>query len=398
MKKTLIATAVAGLCLLSAGTATADDAHDGMPAMGKDEPAAAPPPNYFFGHIDIGYPGLSGNGKFINGLNDRVFDFDRSSVVLHAVDLQLMNMPQNGFGGLVEVTLGKDADTIAAYGTIDRARGPANGVNKRGDLTQAYGYYGAGSFSIIVGKYVTLAGAEVIKSDSDVNYSRSILFGYAIPFTHTGVRATYKVNDKLTLIGGVNNGWDAVSNVNGDRTLEWGLSYNFTDALSLAVQGYDGKQRLSYYPQANASGPKGTRDLIDALLTYKANDKLTFVVNYDYGSQKNAPLINGSTGTANWEGWAGYTQYQFNDQWRLVLRGEIFDDKDGYRTVVAPGSTSGQKWKEATLTLAYLPTKNIEVRAEVRGDKSDQSVFLKSNGVNASKDQTSLGMEFLYKF
>ena len=53
-----------------------------------------------------------------------------------------------------------------------------------------------------------------------MNYSRSILFGYAIPFTHTGVRATYKVNDMLTVLGGVNQGWDAFEDPNHDKTLE----------------------------------------------------------------------------------------------------------------------------------------------------------------------------------
>ena len=382
MNKTLLALATTAI----AGTAWAAEPP-------PDTAAAAPAPAFdFSGHVDVGYPGLSGQGKFVNGINDRVFDFSRKSLTLHAIDLQLSKLPEDGFGGLLNLTLGKDADTIAAYGTIDRTRGPANGVDKRVDLTQAFGHYGAGPFSIIAGKYVTLAGAEVIKSAADVNYSRSILFGYAIPFTHTGIRATYKLSDKLSLIGGVNNGWDDFKDTNGDKTLELGLSYSATDALSLAIQGYSGKEQICNYPQTCVSGPKGTRNLIDIVATYKVDDKLSFVLNFDYGSQTNATLIDGSIGKATWNGWAGYAQYQFSEQWRMALRGEIFDDKDGYRTGF------GQKWKEATLTLAYLPTKNIEVRAEARADKSDQAVLLKSDGVTASKSQNSFGLEFLYKF
>ena len=41
-----------------------------------------------------------------------------------------------------------------------------------------------------VGKFVTPIGAEVIESQDNWNYTRSILFGYAIPFYHVGVRAT----------------------------------------------------------------------------------------------------------------------------------------------------------------------------------------------------------------
>jgi hypothetical protein len=38
---------------------------------------------------------------------------------------------------------------------------------------------------------VTLAGYEVIEAWKDPNITRSILFGFAIPFTHTGIRANY---------------------------------------------------------------------------------------------------------------------------------------------------------------------------------------------------------------
>lgn len=356
------------------------------------------------GHIDIGYTNLNGFGRFINNVNDRVFDFDKNAVNLHAIDLTLSKLPETGFGGLVNFTVGKDADTIAAYGTIDKSRGPANGVNKKFDVTQAFVQYASGPFTIIGGKYVTLAGAEVIKSPSNVNYSRSILFGYAIPFTHTGVRGTYKVSDALSLIAGVNNGWDAFQDPNGDKTLELGLSWAPTKTFSLAAQGYTGKEQLSNYfcapVLACVSPQKGTRNLIDVVATYNATDKLTLVLNYDYGTQDNASLFT-VTGAdkAKWQGWAGYLNYQINEQWRLSARGEWFDDKDAYRTgAVEPGKTTGQKWKEATLTLAYLPTKAVEVRAEVRNDWSDQKVFLDTDAVTPKSSQRSFGLEFLYKF
>ena len=36
------------------------------------------------------------------------------------------------------------------------------------------------------GKFVTSAGAEVIESKDNWNYSRSLLFAYAIPYWHFG--------------------------------------------------------------------------------------------------------------------------------------------------------------------------------------------------------------------
>ena len=104
-------------------------------------------------------------------------------------------------------------------------------------------------------------------------------------------------------------------------------------------------------------------------------------------------LANGSTGTAKWDGLAGYANYQINDLWRLSARAEVFNDTDGYRT----NFSGGQKWKEATLTVGYAPNKNVELRGEIRRDTSDQASFAYNDGI-ARKDQSSLGLEAIYKF
>ena len=372
---------------LAAQTPPATPPADTKPA----EPAASPP---IFsiggfdltGHFDVGYTHLTGSGKFVSGVNDRVFDFKHNQVFFHALDLQLAKTPEEGFGGVIDLTIGRDADTIAAYGTISKDKGPANGAKHYVDPTQFYVYYGAGPFSIIAGKFVTSAGAEVIKSDGDVNYSRSILFGYAIPFTHTGARATYKVSDTLTLVGGVNEGWDAFQDPNRDVAVELGGTFAPSKAVSLIAMYHGGRELVTNYPKSDANG---MRNLIDLVATFNATDQLTFVLNYDYATQDKG-AANG--GKAKWQGVAGYVNYQFNDQWRLSVRGEYFDDRDGYRTGVA------QKWTEGTLTVAYMPAKEWEIRAEGRFDHSDASAFLKSDGVTPTNRQSSFGLEVLYKF
>lgn len=374
--------------IVSANAQTTTPLADPKPA----EPAPSAPIYSIWGfdltgHFDVGYTHLSGSGKFVSGVNDRVFDFKRNAAVIHAVDLQLAKLPEDGFGGLVNVTLGKDADTIASYGMISRTKGPANGANHYADLTQGYVHFGAAPFTVIAGKFVTLAGAEVIKSPADVNYSRSILFGYAIPFTHTGVRASYKLNDMLSLTAGVNQGWDQFKDTNNDKTVELGAAFAPSKAVSVLGVFYSGKENLAAYPAI--SGEKGTRNLFDLVTTFNATEQLTFVVNYDYGTQESGVA---GVDKAKWHGVAGYANYQINDLWRTSLRGEYFNDRDGYRTGVA------QKWTEGTLTLAYLPTKELEMRAEVRRDHSDQSAFLKSDGSTPTNNQWSFGFELLFKF
>ncbi len=170
---------------------------------------------------------------------------------------------------------------------------------------------------MIAGKFETLAGAEVIEDPSNANISRSILFGYAVPFTHTGARLTYAPNALISLIAGVNNGWDNLKGPGGPKTAELGAAYNGS-VISLTAQGYLGMERYSNAMwSAAGDSPAGHRSLIDVVATYHATPKLTLLANADGGRQTAVPLLDsagaplgGPLGTATWNGVAGYAAYQ----------------------------------------------------------------------------------------
>lgn len=324
------------------------------------------------GYVDTSYSYLTGSGQFTSGTNDRVFDPDHSSFNFNLADITVAFLPDEGFGAVVDLSFGEDANLF----------GPADsGLDDEFDVQEAYAKYTYGGLTATAGKYVTLAGAEVIKSPLNLNFSRSILFGYAIPFTHTGLRASYALNDTTTFRVGVNNGWDRLSDDNSQKTVELGASFNPIEPLSIALAGYGGNEA--------GTNKDGTRYLGDLVAVYNANEQLSFVVNYDYGTQKDAL---GNNGTAVWQGVAGYANYKFTDQWRLALRGEYFDDQDGFRTGV------DQKWKEATLTLAYTPIKHVELRGEVRGDWSNENSFSDTGNGSPDDSQYSVGLEAIYSF
>jgi hypothetical protein len=329
------------------------------------------------GYIDTGYTSLNSTGLFTSGVSTRVFDAPSAvagknfnSFNLNQAAVTISKLPKEGAGGVVNLTTGQDAKAIVSNGA------PASQF----DVTQAYGSYATGSMTIIFGKFVTLSGAEVITSTANPNYSRSILFGYAIPFTHTGARVSYAVSDTVNLIAGVNNGWDQVSDMNTGKTVELGFTAAPSKMFALAGSYYSGKEM--------GATINGNRSLLDLVATINATDQLSFIVNYDSASQDDAMVIGSK---AKWNGLAAYANYAINDSWHLSLRGEAFNDKDGYRTGIV------QKWKEATLTAAYLPSKSLELRAEVRKDSSDQLAFQQSDG-SAKKSQNSLGLQALYKF
>ena len=116
---------------------------------------------------------------------------------------------------------------------------------------------------IDVGKFVTNAGAEVIEAKDDFNYSRSLLFQLAIPLYHSGVRLTYSPNDKVTLMGGVINGWNDVNDNNTGKSVMASVTFKPTGSVSI-IENYIGGPEQ---PNDNSNW----RTLSDTVLSYTVN-------------------------------------------------------------------------------------------------------------------------------
>jgi len=338
------------------------------------------------GYIDGSYNNLQRN-YFTSGTFDRVFDNAQNGFTLQQAAVTFSYQPAQGFGGLLNPIMGYDTNIFAPYGFKPITEFDSQTFSV--DVPQAFLQYTKNSFTLSGGRFVELAGEEALFPIQDTNFSRSILYGYAEPFTVTGIRGTYVANDKLTFIAGINNGWDNIRDWSRDKTIELNASYTMNSFFSFSPTIYTGQERAM--PQTD-NGPEGWRTLIDLVATFNLTEKLSLIANYDGGWQTNATLPNGTNNRAVWQGIAGYLNYTFNDKWLISLRGEYFNDQDGYRTSVR------QAWKEATLSLGYIPIKNTEIRAETRHDFSNVNSFTNKNGVTVSNNAQSYALEAFYKF
>src|ERR1700704_2960700 len=243
-------------------------------AMAADEPAkpaAAAAPSLSdvlaaSGITESGY--VAASYYHSNGYSTyHQFDNKHDTFQLDQAALTIAFQPKEGFGALVDVAAGEDMKILNAA--------EASNANTF-DVVQAFVQYATGPLTVIAGKYVTLAGAEVIAPTGNTNFSRSFLF-FAEPLTHTGIRATYALSDTLSVIAGVNNGWNYSSlTTSGSKTGEVGLAWTPSKAFALAAQAYVGKD-----PTFDAQ-----RTLVDAVATYNASDALTLVLTFDWGKQK----------------------------------------------------------------------------------------------------------------
>ncbi|MBI5197713.1 MAG: porin [Nitrospirae bacterium] len=311
----------------------------------------------------------------------RAFDTEINSFMLNNIEFVMQQPADKGVGYKVVLNYGSDADVVSGVTGV--------GATDTLDVQQGFVLIPVGGGELTVGKFATLHGAEVIESPANMNFSRSLLFNWAIPFTHTGVRYHYAFNEMLSGHIGVNNGWDVVKDNNSDKSVELQVGITPMPMLSLSLAGMMGGEP--------AGAPNAGRTLLDVVATIKPMDKLTIVLNYDYGTQDQATTPGSDE--AKWSGIAGYINYAVNDQWSVAVRGETFDDEDGYRTCAASATTpcASQTLTEGTATVAYTGTKDTIIRAEYRHDSSDEETFVDNDGV-ATDSQDTVGVEFIYSF
>lgn len=229
---------------------------------------------------------------------------------------------------------------------------------------------GAKGFQADFGEFVTSAGAEVIETQSNWNYSRSLLFALAIPYYHFGLRTSMPVGKYFT--GGVQvvNGWNNVEDNNTGKTV--GLTGTFaTSKVSWS--------HVYYFGPEKENTNKGYRQLYDTTLLLTPSSKASLYLNFDYGRDKNI-----GSGSQHWVGIAGAARFAPNKWFAFTPRLEWFNDANGFYT----GTT--QKLKEFTLTGEFKMLEGVLARLEYRRDWSDQRFFDRGNSPAASKNQDTL--------
>ena len=318
----------------------------------------------------------------------RIFDNDHNDFNLDLFQLSISKETQSGLGFTAILDFGETAGGIASDWDGDGELSSSEESNDF-EVQEAYVSYtipiGQG-LEVKGGKFVTLLGAEVIESPYNYNVSRSFLFGFAIPFTHTGVLFSYPLSDRVSLTAGVVNGWDNVDDNNDGKSFLGGLSLEPMEGVSWSFNGVYGSE------QTGLGGSK--RGVFDTVLSYTPIEHLEFNFNYDRGTESNI-LTNGDE--ALWQGIAGIVSIGgglFEPSWApfsLALRGEWFSDEDGART-----GTAQDLW-ELTTTLKWEISEHLEVRLEYRHDDSNKRVFEKKDGIFKG-DQNTLATEIALLF
>lgn len=349
------------------------------------EPAAAAPPTWSAGPIDFSgrvsaYYAFNANHPA--SMTNQLYNFNvkANQFSLDMVELNMDHTP-DPIGFNLDLGFGRAFDMIAGSE-------PQPSIFR--NIRQAYVSLkppSAKGLEIDFGKFVTSDGAEVIETDTNWNYSHSLLFAWAIPYYHFGLRATYPVTQHFTTGVMVANGWNNLEDNNSGKLVMFMETYT-TKKFTLFANFHTGPE--------NPGTNKGWRHLFDTTLLLTPSRKFSAYINYDYGHNQNPPGVLTVLGNhaALWYGVATALHIQPTSNWSFTPRIEWFKDRDGFAT----GSGVPQDLKEGTLTVEYKMMQGLFGRLEYRRDWSNQPFFDKNSNPASSKSQDTITLGILAFF
>jgi len=310
---------------------------------------------------------------FITGTPSRAFDVNHQQFSLNYAEL---SVEQKGkpVGYRVDVGFGDAARVVNSF--------EPSGTDWE-HIQQAYVSLHKENMTVDFGKFVTPFGAEVIETKDNWNYSRSLLFTYAIPFYHFGMRATYAMSDKATLAAYAVNGWNNVQDNNRGKTV----------GLQAVLKPVDKWTFTNTYMVGNESPVRDNRrHTFDSVSTYEVSKGLSAMANYDYLFDSSFSVRRKLQGIALY---GKISPTGTDTGLKIVPRYEWLNDKNDFIGVGGP-----QRLQEGTLTIQMVSKESGTFWAEYRRDFSDQKAFvlIKKTTVEPRNYQATVEFGYTYSF
>jgi hypothetical protein len=240
-------------------------------------------------------------------------------------------------------------------------------------------------FEADFGEFVTSAGAEVIESKDNWNYSRSLLFAWAGPYYHFGVRTSMPLPGGASVGFQLVNGWNAIVEQHGNNMKTAGITASISRKKFTWSNNYYVGPQFTGVDEGNRDVNR-IRNLYDTTFIFTPTNKISTYVNFDYGRQ------NLASGSAHWAGVAGAARVQLNNRFAVSPRIEWFNDADGFST------GSRQHLHEVTLTGECKVVDGFMARLEYRHDGSNINFFDHGNEPSSVKGQTTVTLGLIAYF
>lgn len=343
-------------------------------------------------------------GHTFTGTSDKQDGFN-----LHAVKLVLekpLDESEWAAGYKADLVFGPDANY---YSTILNGQAPAAGGANADDFAVKQAYVSlrvpvGNGIDLKMGVWDTLIGYEVFESGNNPNFSRS--YGYALePTHHTGLQASYKISDVLSIAAGVANGWSGAvndkNNLSADRvaflgtltiTLPESTGMFAGTAIYLGYVSGENANRVSVAP----NGPTINSYYVGVTMP-TGLEGLSVGLAFDY--KDSSSTVGSGMPSYAWAS-AGYISYQATEKLKLNGRVDYTKASNGTYTGYGPAAgADGEQLGSLTLTADYSLWANVITRLEARYDRAmGGDEVMPARTPNGSDDAFTLAANVIYKF
>lgn len=253
-----------------------------------------------------------------------------------------------------------------------------------------------------IGVFDSIIGYESVEAGNNPNFTRS--YGHTIePQTHTGLLATYRVNDVLSVAAGVADTVGPTINARANPPkAESYKAYMGSIALT-APDSWGWAAGSTLYAGVvngfNSGSLGGLNGAGNQTSWYVGGTLATPIAGLKLGAAWDLLDLHSETaapGFLNTDAWAAsvYASYQATEKLSLHARGELVQLNQN----VVGGADNTQIWS-ATGTIQYDLWKNVISRAEVRWDHGDEGTYFSGKGGSFTKKNTVLiAANIIYKF
>jgi hypothetical protein len=226
------------------------------------------------------------------------------------------------------------------------------------------GYKFSEKFSADAGIFPSHLGCESAVAKDNWNLSRSLL-AESSPYYETGVRFSYRPNNKWTVSLLALNGWQHIKDNNLSKAIGTQVVFNPNEKLSFNSCAFIGNEK--------PDSARQTRLFHDLYINYTISSKFRAIFQVDLGAERKAD----KSGYDSWLGTAVLLQYYFSKKFAAAGRVEFFQDKEG---IIVPNYLPEQfKTSGFALGLDYFPYKFMSLRTEARLLNSAEKIFSNNN-------------------
>lgn len=275
------------------------------------------------------------------------------------------------------------------------------------NIYQAYGSYvlpiGSG-LQLDFGKFASSLGVEGAYAKDQLNYSRSYYYDF-LPFYHEGIRATYNVNNKLSLQYWLVNGANQTEDFNGFKSQAAILTIKPNQNISWNINYYEGQEQRDVTPLYNPgiatlptqpglstdpvnSPHDGRLHIIDSYASFILGSKWSATLEGDCVINR---VASNSSPTRVYGGVA-YLHRQLTKEIALNGRFGYLADRGGLFSGIT------QDLKDITVTGVYQPVDGFQTRIEYRRDFSNNRFFLTDNPLSPARSQNTVTLGMLWWF